>query len=591
VKVNLIGSNLTRLWLQHLPHAHFLSTSALLCSGPEATIKYRTISVNKESYNLLESIEFIERGLSIYLPELAKRLRYLHGYSESFWRQVLFFYIRDLLGATRYFFDRLEQASQSKDCELRLLQLPSRPPLYSVFGSLVDAQYSHSTSFGREYFIGEYFRLFCPDRFEELSVDAAPSLGLNDSKENFSLRRVTGKLLKRLNDARLNPLKEIIITNAKYDAIFARKLTTQSLGKVHFTETTPSLLSIFNENVSRNSEMRSTLSMPFSGGVGQNKFEQYFCHCLHNSFPWSLTEGFQQSLNFYEEYWNKFPNLKFLVTENQYQHDSLALATYSRMRDKKIIALPHFFPWEILHNFKLNDAQTNNFFEIARGSDISRINTVGSGSVYSYSVDANDLTEKTYDILYIASEYTPYLLDYQLSVDGDGDEIYQRFKSFTEIFFSHLPNELIQKIWLKERAEPRFEGMKITHLECLQRLNPEGLATSYMSQSKIIIVEGFSTALFEALVTNVPVLTFWPDGLYHFDTNHISFFKELVDAEVVHHNPVLLAQKLIDVRNDPDCWWHSEEVQLARTNFLKRNLHLLPEMEKTIMALLSTKLL
>ena len=107
-----------------------------------------------------------------------------------------------------------------------------------------------------------------------------------------------------------------------------------------------------------------------------------------------------------------------------------------------------------------------------------------------------------------------------------------------------------------------------------------------MAQSKIIIVEGFSTALFEALVSNVPVLTFWPDGLYQFDKNYSDFFKELEFAEIIHYRPDQLSQKLFEVEENPNIWWQSERVQLARISFLEKNFHLLPEMKNTLLNLL-----
>ena len=378
---------------------------------------------------------------------------------------------------------------------------------------------------------------------------------------------------------------EVMVTNAKYDSAFAKKLKSYSFGKINFTEATPSLQNLFVKKLERDHEVRNLIASPFSEPETQTTFEKYFCHCLHNSFPWSLAEGFQESFQFYAKYWKSFSSLNYLVTENQYQHDSLALAVFSSVQGK-LIALPHFFPWEILAGSKIDYLQRGNFLKIERGcKKWGGENSVGSGSLYSYSIPSKS-QQKPFPILYVASEFTPYLLDYQISVDGDGYEVFAKFKIFVDELFQALPTSLIQSMWLKERAKPRYDGVTLKYPDYIHRLDPEISAPIYMAQSKIIIVEGFSTALFEALVSNVPVLTFWPDGLYQFDKNYSDFFKELEFAEIIHYRPDQLSQKLFEVEENPNIWWQSERVQLARISFLEKNFHLLPEMKNTLLNLL-----
>jgi hypothetical protein len=156
-KINLIVSSQTELWVRQATHADFLSEGVILCSNQEAIKSYGTVTVDKKKSNLADSIESIEQRLNFYLPLLAKRLKSLYGHQEIFWEQALFFYIRDLLGATQYFFNRLEENFDPERHTLKILKLYESPPLYGIFDSLVDAHYSHSSSMGREYFVGEYF--------------------------------------------------------------------------------------------------------------------------------------------------------------------------------------------------------------------------------------------------------------------------------------------------------------------------------------------------------------------------------------------------------------------------------------------------
>jgi putative transferase (TIGR04331 family) len=335
----------------------------------------------------------------------------------------------------------------------------------------------------------------------------------------------------------------------------------------------------------RDPEIRDFIAAPFSDSEKQSKFEQYFCHCLKNSFPWSLAEGFQESFQIYERYWNSFPELDYLVTENQYQHNSLALATFSLLHGK-LVSIPHFYTLEILANYKLDKLQSGSFFKIDRGyTKTHEENSVGSGSIYPYVVSSASPVKK-YPILYVATEFTPYLLDYQISIDGDGYEVYEKFKIFVYNFFEILPKKTIKKIWLKERSKPRYDGVTFKYPAYMHRLDAENTAPAYMAQSSIIIVEGMSTAFYEALASNIPVLTFWPQGLYHLDENYSDFFQDLEFVGLIHHNPLQLSQMLINIEGNPSVWWQSERVQLARASFLQKNFHLLPEMKKTLLNLL-----
>ena len=81
-------------------HAFFLSKSVILCSNQDAIASYEKVSVDEKKSILSNPIEIIEQGLQAYLPVLAKRLKSLYGQQEVFWEQVLFFYVRDMLGAT-----------------------------------------------------------------------------------------------------------------------------------------------------------------------------------------------------------------------------------------------------------------------------------------------------------------------------------------------------------------------------------------------------------------------------------------------------------------------------------------------------------
>jgi hypothetical protein len=81
-------------------------------------------------------------------------------------------------------------------------------------------------------------------------------------------------------------------------------------------------------------------------------------------------------------------------------------------------------------------------------------------------------------------------------------------------------------------------------------------------------------------------LTFWPDGLYQFDKKYSDFFKDLELAGIIHYHPDQLSKKLFEVEGDPNIWWQSERVQLARISFLEKNFHLLSEMKITLLNLL-----
>ena len=88
-----------------------------------------------------------------------------------------------------------------------------------------------------------------------------------------------------------------------------------------------------------------------------------------------------------------------------------------------------------------------------------------------------------------------------------------------------------------------------------------------IEQCRIYISTYNATTFLEVLGWNIPVIIFWNPLHWELNEDAIPFFEVLESVGIFHKTPDSGAQKLIEVWDDVDAWWKSEEVQSAREEF------------------------
>ena len=88
---------------------------------------------------------------------------------------------------------------------------------------------------------------------------------------------------------------------------------------------------------------------------------------------------------------------------------------------------------------------------------------------------------------------------------------------------------------------------------------------------RIAIFSYDSTGILEFLNMGIPVLAFWDrDGIDQFDRDAAPYYDRLVDAGILHFDPISIAHFLASIWDSIDEWWDSNTTRSARELFCGR---------------------
>ena len=69
------------------------------------------------------------------------------------------------------------------------------------------------------------------------------------------------------------------------------------------------------------------------------------------------------------------------------------------------------------------------------------------------------------------------------------------------------------------------------------------------------------------VMAGYPTIIYWDPKYEQLNLRANKFYEQLLTAKILHHSPESAAQHLVDVWDDIDAWWTSEEVLQARETF------------------------
>ncbi len=91
---------------------------------------------------------------------------------------------------------------------------------------------------------------------------------------------------------------------------------------------------------------------------------------------------------------------------------------------------------------------------------------------------------------------------------------------------------------------------------------------SQYSSSRIVFHNYLGTSWLETLGNNIPTICFYDVDAYRFRSDAKAVLEDLVNVGILHISGLSAAEKANAVESDIDSWWLSEEVQIARRNFV-----------------------
>jgi putative transferase (TIGR04331 family) len=447
----------------------------------------------------------------------------------------------------------------------------------AIFGTTgyADFQYWHINDEGRELYAAEYFRTFYPGQFEEKPL---VKTAYQEKRQASWLRRLVEKVSRSFSPLAvlcsiakkiIYNREKVLVVGVAHNNDMAAKLYLRSLGKVNFANSLPSAAYTHDPITQRDGQLRSRVSRAIT--TDGCRYEKYLSQCIEITLPWIIAEGFEVTYKMYRAYWRSFPKLKYVLAENRYQDDAMGFAVFNAIGGN-LVNVPHFVALDI---FAANQPFGLNVFQdkvLSRGCEWVNENTKAVGTLYPYGV-GKIKKRKAIDILFIATDFYPYFLSYEQSADGTGEVVSKIFSDFTEKLFNSIPKKIVKRISVKKRAEHACIQIHNSYPSDVVMLNAALGAKEYMSEANLVVVEGVSTAFLESLVSDIPSLNYIPENLYEFAESKENYYSDLVDAGIMHDDPLKLAAKIIEVQANPADWWNSVKIQEARRSFLYKNLN------------------
>jgi hypothetical protein len=186
----------------------------------------------------------------------------------------------------------------------------------------------------------------------------------------------------------------------------------------------------------------------------------------------------------------------------------------------------------------------------------------------SVLLDSHSATNE--DILFVGSHGPMYMFRYQSY--WIPEFVQERYSPMQEMFLNALNDKakarIVYRPYPKEYGWGEKKRLK-TFLPSV-RFDSTSQAINSMARCAIVVFDHPGTSLLEALTMNTPTVAFWEPVQCPMRAEAQPFFNLLQDAGILFRSPDDAAQQINAISDDPQHWWNSSSVQLARKLFCRR---------------------
>lgn len=109
----------------------------------------------------------------------------------------------------------------------------------------------------------------------------------------------------------------------------------------------------------------------------------------------------------------------------------------------------------------------------------------------------------------------------------------------------------------EEISELRFDDHSLPYLK-------------QVKQCKLVVTDNCQTTFLEAILLNRPVLLFYNPSLWKVSDSAKPYMELFHQVGILFYKPESAAKKVAKNFEDLDCWWRSENVQIARKKYIDR---------------------
>ena len=335
------------------------------------------------------------------------------------------------------------------------------------------------------------------------------------------------------------------------------------------------------KSLSVNSELRDSL---FFFKLTKNKFERFFFESLKYSAPKSIVEDLILNIKDTEQLAKKYSQVKYFLNENLSEGNLFFNAVLGKNKVKTIYIQHNFISHIYLSNqinfiLKKFDKYYNfgwlpftNKKRIVRAASL--FNWISLENKKPFNIENNYILfvpTQPLEIMHYTSGYLgecgKFFAEKYISVEKKFIDnlshsvkktlIYKTLpKSFPLSFESSYAN--IMTKYLKNNNIRVFESNKFD-------------VESYFAESKLIIISYMATAYLQALHSNKPTVIFFSNEAYFLKKKYLNYFDELIDAKILHLNPMSAVNFVNSIHNNVEDWWLNKKTISSRKKFLNKN--------------------
>lgn len=309
----------------------------------------------------------------------------------------------------------------------------------------------------------------------------------------------------------------------------------------------------------------------FNSTVGE--FEEILNKIMPLAFPVSLFEEFQARRNEVVSFLNRKRIRTIFTSEFLYLNDTeKILLGEIKERGGRIIGRQHGgagYGCSLIVLQERIERTISNYFITWGWDDGDFCPTVALPILHlSKMVDAH--TKRNNKILFIGSQPPMYMYNYQ---DYWMPEfINSKYFNMKDIFLKNL-NEFARREIL---YKPYLAEYGWNEKERIREMFPQvcffesGSATKGMKNCSLVVIDHPSTSFLEALLMNVPTVIYWDITQHRLREEAKKYFQLLKEEGILYHDPIEAAAKVNEIASNPDIWWKSSIVQIARQKFCRR---------------------
>lgn len=487
------------------------------------------------------------------LPTLASFLNdaLSTNYPTKFWQIAFGSWLFNYIGIAYDKFVRLSTLDTSA-VDLTLAE----PQSFYIPYEYLDFHHFFCSDYGVQQLVTVYFLLFSPDHFQRKPI-APPTLPPSPPP---SFQRILISSAKRWLWARLSRRPDAVCTGAMLALYFDRTLRDflhyKSARKL-FPLELPELPPI---NPPPRYDLRENLlQLP----INDDPFLLFFRQCLFHGLPKMLLEDFLRYQSAWKALLSKF-QIDTLLSEGWIGHFRFSIfVALAKHRGARFVSVQHGASNQILDGFPdFFHTESADLFlttgsagfgpNASPGGFCFRNRTVGLGAA------------KPSDILYIPVAFSPYpgsLQNYALP--GARASAYA---TNIDTLIYRFPPHLLPNLVFRDRPVPFYWD-----LEKSLSLRPRGIriddryraTRESILNSKVVLIDSFSTALSEVLSTDTPFLIFHDTDVFHLAPQFASLFQTLEELGVYHTSLRSMLLRLTQIWADPKTWWSQPGLQAA----------------------------